>query len=290
MKKAPEISVAMPVYNGAQWLPAAFDSILNQTFTDFEVVICDNASKDASEQVCRDFASQDTRIRYIRNPKNIGVANNYNKAFSESKGRFVKWATTNDYIEPTMLERCLEVLNARPDVVLCYAKTRLFDPKTNYQQDYEDDLNLQQQSAAERFRKFFQNSRLNNIMNGVIRSDALRRTRLYQNYIGADVNMIAELSLYGKFYEIPEYLFYRRMDPESATKLKSMEQIWRYYDPEGKKRMVFQNWKYYLGLLGPALKAPIPLREKQQVAMHVLQRAIWARKSLGQDIKNSIFG
>ena len=289
VKKNPIISVAMPVYNGAKWLPSAIDSILNQTCTDFEIVISDNASTDNSEEICRNYAKKDPRIRYFRNSINLGVSENFNMAFKHSVGKYVKWATTNDYIKPTMLERCVEILEKNSDVVLCYCKTRLFNPSENYEEDYEDNLHLMQESPSVRFSTYFENARLNNIMNGVIRSDSLKKTGLYKRYIAADVNMIAELVFYGKFYEIPEYLFYRRMDPESATKMKSAEEVWRYYDPDNSRKMLFQHWKYYFNLLLPAIAAPVNFNEKINILGYILKRIFWAKSYLFEDIKMSVF-
>jgi glycosyltransferase involved in cell wall biosynthesis len=79
--KTPKISIGLPVRNGEEYLEESIDSILAQTFTDFELIISDNASTDRTEAICRAYAAKDRRIRYYRNPVNIGGANYGNLTF-----------------------------------------------------------------------------------------------------------------------------------------------------------------------------------------------------------------
>src|SRR5262245_11232182 len=82
MKKAkPRVSIGMPVYNADKFLPEALQSLVNQSFADFEIVISDNASTDRTEEICRSYAQRDQRIRYFRNTTNIGVFRNFNQVF-----------------------------------------------------------------------------------------------------------------------------------------------------------------------------------------------------------------
>jgi glycosyltransferase involved in cell wall biosynthesis len=85
---APQLSIGLPVYNGENFLREALSSILAQDFVEFELVICDNASTDRTEAICRDFCRRDRRVRYFRNPENIGASGNWNRVFELSKGEF----------------------------------------------------------------------------------------------------------------------------------------------------------------------------------------------------------
>ncbi len=91
-EKAPKVSIGLAVYNGEKYLGQAIDSILAQTFTDFELIISDNASTDRTPEICKKYAAQDARIRYHRNPTNIGGANNENQTFRMSRGEYFRWA------------------------------------------------------------------------------------------------------------------------------------------------------------------------------------------------------
>ena len=91
-RDVPLVSIGMPVFNGEDYVEAALDSILTQTFTNFELIISDNASTDRTEEICNDFADSDDRIRYYRQEKNLGAAANFNRVFELSSGKYFKWA------------------------------------------------------------------------------------------------------------------------------------------------------------------------------------------------------
>ena len=86
----PRVSIGMPVYNGEDFIEEAIDSILEQTFTDFELIICDNASNDDTQRICRGLSESDKRISYKRNEKNMGAAWNYNRTFDYSTGECIE--------------------------------------------------------------------------------------------------------------------------------------------------------------------------------------------------------
>ena len=106
----PKISVGMPVYNGEPYLGISIESILAQTFGDFELIISDNASTDHTEEICRDFASKDDRIIYSRNEENIGAAGNYNRLVDMASADYFRWSNADDVFAPELHERCVAVL------------------------------------------------------------------------------------------------------------------------------------------------------------------------------------
>jgi len=118
------ISIGMPAYNCERYIAQSIESLLAQTYGSFELVISDNASTDGTEQICREYATRDKRIRYIRRTENIGGPGNFRYVFAQCTGEFHKWATADDYCHPSFLERCLGVLESNPKTVLCYPKTR----------------------------------------------------------------------------------------------------------------------------------------------------------------------
>jgi len=149
----------MPVYNGERWIREAIDSILGQTYRDLELVICDNASTDGTEAVCRAYAARDPRVRYHRNSENLGVSENYNSVFRRAQGSTFKWASSSDICAEQMIERCVQALKARADVVLCYGRTAIFREHASDAESYEDGLDLQDPSACARLREFFRRLR-----------------------------------------------------------------------------------------------------------------------------------
>src|SRR5215510_10355296 len=117
------LSVGLAVYNGEEFLDEAIRSILAQTLTNFELIISDNASTDRTSEICQKYVRIDPRIRYHRNEANIGGANNENQTFRMARGKYFRWAAHDDVLAPTLLARCVEVLEERPDAVLCYPAT-----------------------------------------------------------------------------------------------------------------------------------------------------------------------
>jgi len=99
----------VPVYNGGRYLEQTIDSILNQTFSDFEIIIVDDCSTDDSVAICRSYQHRDQRIQFYANDKNIGLVENLNKCFTQSKGEWIKPVFQDDYIEVNCLEKMLSV-------------------------------------------------------------------------------------------------------------------------------------------------------------------------------------
>ena len=246
------ISVGMPVYNGEKYLRKSIDCMLQQTYSDFELLISDNASNDRTQEICREYAQVDSRVRYIRQASNIGAARNWNAVFQESRGIYFKWASANDICSADLLERCKQVLDARADVVLCYGRAMLIDEVGTPIREYEDRLNIQEDLPNERFRKLISSIRLNNAQAGLFRSSALRSTALEGVYRGSDVTLMAELSLYGKFVEIPTILFQRRIAPDASTTAMTEEEHKKFHALRHRRTRERYRWKFYLGCLSHA--------------------------------------
>jgi glycosyltransferase involved in cell wall biosynthesis len=266
----------MPVYNGAKWIQEAIEYLLNQSFTDFVLIISDNASTDETADICRRFAERDSRVRYHRHNSNIGVFRNYDYVFQRSTTPYFKWASCNDICLDGFLEKCLAVLLDRPDVVLAYPKAILiFAPpgEERYGQEYDDNLNLEQERPSDRFREYLNREKINNVMNGVIRASALRETALNRLIPGSDISMIAELALRGKFVEIPDRLFVRRLTPDTTILLMESARSHGYLGrPDNIQRLKLHSYRFL-----DALRAPISLSEKFRVWLYLLRRVAWLR-------------
>lgn len=261
--KRPRVSIGLPVYNGENYLSEALESILKQTFTDFELIISDNASTDRTQEICERYAAQDERITYTRMEKNVGAAKNYNILINHARGDYFKWAAHDDLLDPVFLERCIEVLDQDSEVVLTYPQTVLLDINGKAYGEYADGLNLNSPKPHERFQKFFNNPGMCHAVFGLIRFDILKKTALIGNYPRSDRNLLGELSLYGKFFEISESLFHRRTHPENSTKVYVTEyelSIW--FDPSKEGKMVFPRWKRFFEYIKAICRAPMTLINK----------------------------
>ena len=280
------VTVGMPVYNGQRWLAAAIESILSQTFSDLQLLISDNASTDDTQGICESYAERDSRVRYSRNKRNIGLFRNFNHVFGLSDTKYFKWASCNDICDERFLESCIAVLEARPDVVLAYPQTALFDEELDAARPYDGRLNLEQNSASERVDSLLSNLKLNNMFNGVIRSDALRRTALNQVYTGSDINLMAELAMHGKLVEVPEVLFFRRMNAAASSILVPESERSRYFAHEQRDVIELRLWRMQMGFFGALRRAPLTPKERFRISNNLLRRLVHNRGKLLHELKS----
>ena len=284
-QRTPRVGIGVAVYNGERFLPQTLDSLLAQTYRDFELIICDNCSADRTEQICRSYAERDARVRYHRNSANIGAPRNFNLAFSMSRGEYFKWSGADDLCAPEMIERCVRVLDQRPEVVLAYPKTRLVDENGAALNDYDDRLDLQFEAPHKRLSHLLWNIRMCNAVFGLIRSNALRSTTLFGSYSNSDLAFLAELALYGRFAEIREFLFFRRARELSVDKYPSVHDRMVMFDPSNVGRLVFPNWKLFAGHFSAIRRAPLSWSEK---LLCCAKMHIWLRRrgaDLTKDLK-----
>ena len=132
--RIPKVSIGMPVLNGENYIEPAIRSILAQTYSDFELIISDNASQDRTEEICLYYAKKDRRIRYHRNDSNIGAARNFNRTVELAKGQYFKWAAHDDTLAPEYLEKCLEVLEQDESLILCFPENNISEWIGRYDQ------------------------------------------------------------------------------------------------------------------------------------------------------------
>ena len=237
----PAVSIGMPLYNAERFLPQTLNSILGQSFRDFELVISDNASTDATSTICQEYAARDDRIRYVRAPRNLGAARNFNRVFDLSVGKYFKWAAADDVCHPEFLNRCVRVLDSDPEVVIAYPRTEVIDEFGKMVAMDRDELQLDSTDVQARFADLLSPMRYTNYpFYGLMVRAALQRTRLMVQYLAADRCLLAELSLYGRFREIDEVLFYRRKS--RGTKRGLAKEV-EYNTGQVGKRLYFEHWR-----------------------------------------------
>jgi glycosyltransferase involved in cell wall biosynthesis len=259
----PKVSIALPVYNGEPFLGKTLDAILAQTFADFELLICDNASTDATEKICRQYAARDERISYYRNQRNIGAAGNFNQVFQLSSGEYFKWAAHDDLHAADYLARCIEVLDSDRSVVLCHSLVQIIDQEGKPLGDYTIKLNTDADNPVTRFGALLSHHLCYPIF-GLIRANVLEKTSLMGSYGHADGVLLASIALQGRFYEIPKPLFFARNHPQqsmsrffpeylslatgdstSVTKLPDYYAYAVWFDPANRGRAIFPHWRIF---------------------------------------------
>lgn len=277
----PRVSIAMPVYNGEQFIGRALESLLAQTYGDFELVIADNASTDATEEICRSWAARDQRIRYHRNERNLGGPGNFRRVFSLSRGELHKWSTADDYWAPTAVAECVAALDRDPGVVLAYPRTTLVDETEQATEQFDDPLHLDQESPADRFIMVLEISTLCHAHLGVIRRAVMEQTRLIGDELASDIRFLAELSLYGRFQVVPEYLFFRRFHQQSSSWDRfNLAHQRAYYDPEHRTLFRGHGWRRYVHLLSAVTRAPITRGDRIRLRRYLLGKMWEQRKRL----------
>lgn len=209
MTQTPSLVVGVPVHNGARYLPFALDSILNQTYSDFRVVIGDNASTDGTEEICRHYARSDSRIEYMRHERNLGGAPNFNSVLRLEHAPYFKWAADDDVLEPTFFERCIGLLNDDPSLALVHPLTYEIDAEGGGIGPSEVDFPLSGPRPRDRLWRVLWRRHIPEIW-GVMRSELVRQTHRMGSYAASDRNLVAELLLLGDVGYVDEYLFLRR--------------------------------------------------------------------------------
>ncbi len=217
----PKVSVCIPVYNCQEFIAQAIDSVLQQTFSDFELLIVDNASTDETLSVIARYT--DPRIRLLRNKSNIGVEGNWNKAVTEARGEYVKLLPADDFLYPECLERQIKVLEA-PDnksVSLVTCARQIVDPRGK-------EVVIRKFLGGER--KFKSQSAINRLVRAgtnllgepaaiLFKRQFLERTGKFNGAIGyvIDIDLWARILLYGDLYTLPQTLCAFRLSSGSAS-------------------------------------------------------------------------
>ena len=274
---APPLTIGLPVYNGERFLTDALDSILGQTFADFTLVISDNASTDATVEIVEEYAARDKRVVLLRSDTNCGAAWNYNRVFAHCESPYFKWAAADDMLAPAYLERLLALLKASPpSVVLAYPLTQIIDAEGAAVKVYKDSL-AAPAGAPPRIRlgQVLRNVALGNVAFAIMRSDALRKTRLHGNYPAADHVLLAELALVGEFRELAEPLFLRRLHEGTSVRANTTAEALTYwFDTQRKpvRSAEFTLFRQYLDAIAHA-----ELSRVERIRAYGIFARAWAR-------------
>lgn len=215
----PLVTIGVPTYNGEQYIRQALDSLLAQDFEDFELIISDNASEDRTREICLEYSKRDQRVKYYRNNSNMGLDQNFNQVFKLSRSPYFTWASSDDTRHTSFLSACLEVLENNESIVLCYSEVLIIGSNGHVVGLKEDDkLEISSDDPAERFRQSLWKINSGTPIHAVIRSSAMKKTKLLGGFLNSDVVFLKELSLLGNFHQVARPLFYRRAHDMQASK------------------------------------------------------------------------
>jgi glycosyltransferase involved in cell wall biosynthesis len=285
------VSIGLPVYNGEDYVAESIEALLGQSYDDFELIVSDNASTDSTGEICRRYAKQDTRVRYIRQPRNIGLSPNHNFVLDHARGELFKWAAADDLYGRDLLKRCVDALREYPDVVLAHSYEGVIDDAGNVTQAMDYPLATDAPGAPERFRSILFGSsglfeskdpevhgfvRVDNSgmlracdEYGVIRTAVLRRIAPLGSYHHSDRIVVCELALHGRFHITPDWLYFRRDTPNrtynKSPKLRTRCEI---MDPARANRLLHPTARlvaeYFAGYAGAIRRAPLTAAERRE--------------------------
>ena len=281
MSGSPLVTIGLPVYNSERYVRQSLDSLLAQTYRDFTLLINDNASTDGTPAILEEYAAKDPRVKWFRNETNIGNPRNFNRVFELTTTPYLKWSTADDLWEPTFLERAIDVMERDPTVALCYPKTYIVDAEGANPTPVEDNLHLMQPDPADRFIGLLTNIGLAHQHLGVTRASCLRRTHLLGVHVASDVNLLAELTLYGKFYELPDRLFYRRFHKTSGSwKRADPAHQAKHYHGTIRRDTKMTTWRCHTRFFSAVAASPLSKRSKLRLWRYLLRRMVWDRRDL----------
>jgi len=215
--KHPIVSIGLPVYNGEDFLKYALDSLLSQTYRDFELIISDNASTDNTPKICQEYVLRDKRIRYIRQNNNMGALWNFNFVLKQSNKEYFIWVSSDDKLHPEFLEKNIDILEKNKNVVcsigdVIYSDVVNYEFKSNnetkktFRQRYVKSTYGTYESKVRTYLKFFQAS----MMYGLYRRDKLQKSiTINKIFLAFDLSIILNVLKYGDFHVIDENLLHR---------------------------------------------------------------------------------
>ena len=276
MNHAPRLTIGLPVYNGEKYLAESFEALLGQTYEDFELIISDNASADGTADICRRYENMDSRVRYLRQERNIGASPNHDFLLRQARGELFKWAASDDLYARDLIKRCVEALDEYPDVILAHCYTAAIDDAGNVTQSLPYPLKTNSLRAPERFRTMligtgeYDYGLLRADDNyGVMRTAVLRRVTPQGSYYHADRVFTTEVTLHGRFYQIPEWLYFRRDHSDRPQHATPTVRGWcGNLDPRRKNRILHPTTRllaeFPLGYVTAILRAPLSWADRRE--------------------------
>lgn len=251
----PVVSVGVPVFNGERYLDDVLTGLRAQTFTDLEIVVCDNGSTDGTERICRGHVAADPRVRYVRNPRNLGLAGNFNRVFALSRGRYFRWNMADDRVEPGLVSACVAVLDAEPGTVLAVPGWDLVDGEGRPTRlDERAGIPLQRwpddrQSRLAELSAYVTGPRSIGVLaylSGLVRAEAMWATGLLGAYPRSDRVLLTRLAGQGTFRELDGVLQHIRIHPASAGSGigdRDYARVWPTFHPDRPQPRTLLPWR-----------------------------------------------
>ncbi len=222
--KEVKVSIGLPVYNGEKFLRKKLDTLLEQTFTNFEIIISDNKSTDLTSKICKEYAKKDKRIIYFQQNENIGGWKNFGSVLQKAKYEYFLWTAVDDVILPQFLEETVKILDSNKKIACCSSKMKLIGKSTTELEIKKDDSLLKKKikktisdfgymntfsasgSYEKRIDEYFKNLRHNQIFYGVFRTNEIKQAYVSNEALWSDACTIFNILKFGELFVVDKVL------------------------------------------------------------------------------------
>ena len=219
-----KVSIGLPLYNAEKYIHKKLDSLLSQTFTNFELIISDNGSTDLTSKICEEYAKKDKRIIYLKQGKNIGAWNNFNFVLQQAKNEFFLWTAADDDILPEFIEENIKIIKLNKKIACTSTKMKLFGKNTSELEINLSDSKIQKKKKKfvkkfghmntypasgkyeERIKEYIKNMRHNQIFYGVFRTEQIKKSFVTDAILGQDACTILNILKFGEIFVIEKTL------------------------------------------------------------------------------------
>ncbi|MGP3917550.1 glycosyltransferase family 2 protein [Nonomuraea sp. 10N515B] len=261
-RAAPEIGVGLCVFNGEPYLATALKSLLAQEDADFELVIADNCSTDGTEELCRDAARNDPRVRYLRREKNLGVIANHNRIVQETRGAFFSFAGADDEYRADRLTLLAAALRARPEASIAFSSAEEIDEKGDLLEVWHNTAPTDHPDPVTRLHAKLVKYDETLQFYGLIRREILLRALPLQPIVACDRVLIAQLALLGPLVSVAEPLLRHRNHARSVSRANHARTFRKREKPEENPRFFLPNAAEGVALLRAIRHTPLSGRDR----------------------------
>lgn len=207
---SPRVTIGMPVFNSRQTIEMAVDSVLQQTFGDFELIVADNGSTDGTQAVMEAYAAMDSRVKYVRHSENLGQNGNFAAVARMATGELFRWMGDDDWLEPDYLGHLVTAIDSRPDAVAVTSYQKYVEPDGTEHSERYTGPRVTSNHPIDRLAEILA------LLTGspfwidpvytLVRRSALMATGLIRPMQFGDLAFACELAIAGPWAHVPEFL------------------------------------------------------------------------------------
>jgi glycosyltransferase involved in cell wall biosynthesis len=265
------VTIALPIYNGAGSIANVAKSVLAQDHENIELLISDNGSTDATEEIGRELAGTDSRVTYHRQPENVGLVNNFVWTKQHARGSFIRWIGDGDEISPNYVSRCLDLFDDDPRLILVNTRLGYVDELGQISSMGYDAKLLASDDPAVRFEEMLalltRTYQLLDPLYGMARREVVATIPQDQVLKGDEV-YAARLALAGPWGYVPELLGQRNWNMVMPTRLAKVLEV----PPSHARIMYLIQTRLLLKVVGQSTLTPAQRRRAQLAAIRLYGR------------------